>query len=54
MTGSTDNKALAFGAAIGLALGAGVGVVFDNIALGAGVGLVIGVVFGLMRSRRKR
>lgn len=50
-------KAAMFGAAIGIALGAGNGVVFHNIPLGAGAGLVLGLGLGLLvgslRARRK-
>ncbi|HET7592947.1 MAG TPA: hypothetical protein VFK00_08100 [Rhodanobacteraceae bacterium] len=50
-------KAAAFGAAIGIALGAGNGVVFGNIPLGAGAGLVLGVglglVIGSLRAKRR-
>lgn len=40
---------------IGLALGAGIGVIFDNIALGTAIGVVAGAaLMAIMSSARKR
>ena len=39
---------------IGLAVGAGLGVVFDSIPLGVGLGLVFGVVIGLIQKNRNQ
>jgi hypothetical protein len=47
-------KYLGQGAALGVCLGAGLGVVMHNIPLWAGVGLVFGVVIGLILSKRKQ
>ena len=40
--------------ALGLTLGAGVGVVLHNIALGAGIGLVFGAALGATWSKRSK
>lgn len=38
--------------AIGLTLGAGIGIVTDNLAIGAGIGLLIGVLIMMIMQKR--
>jgi hypothetical protein len=37
---------------IGVAIGAGLGVLFDNIAVGAGMGVALGMALGGLLARR--
>ena len=37
---------------LGVAIGAGLGVVFDNIAVGAGAGVALGVALAALLGRR--
>lgn len=46
-----DRKFVRF-VALGVALGAGRGVVFRNIPIGVGVGLLIGLMIALVKSRK--
>jgi len=38
---------MAYGAGVGVALGSGLGVVFDSIAIGAGIGVALGAAIGM-------
>jgi uncharacterized membrane protein len=35
--------------AVGLAMGAGIGLLFDNLTMGMAIGLMLGIVFGQTR-----
>lgn len=48
---SKRRNALLRGVAIGLALGAGIGVALGNVAIGIGVGLALGAGIGVAQSR---
>jgi hypothetical protein len=39
---------------IGIAIGAGLGVVFGNVAIGAGAGVALGVILAVLVGRRSR
>ena len=39
---------------IGLAMGAGLGVVFEQVPLGVGLGLAVGVAIGLIQRKRNQ
>ncbi len=47
-----SNKRLGQWIAIGVAVGDGLGVAFDNIAIGVAIGLCLGVAVGAMQSKR--
>lgn len=50
-----SRNGVATGVALGLVLGAGVGMlVFDNLALGGGIGLLVGIVVGAAFDARSR
>lgn len=36
---------------VGIAVGAGLGVVFDNLPIGIGIGMMLGVLLGTLRGR---
>jgi hypothetical protein len=40
--------------AVGIAMGAGVGVLFENMAVGVAIGLVLGIAFGSATTGRDR
>ncbi len=48
------NKRPAAFIGVGLAIGAGMGVVFGNLAMGIGLGLVVGALIAAVRSRRSK
>lgn len=47
---SRSSELLLYGAGFGVALGAGVGSAFGEVALGAGIGTAIGAAFGVFLS----
>lgn len=47
-----SNKRLGQWIAIGVAIGAGLGVAFDSIPIGVAIGLCFGVAIGALQSRR--
>jgi hypothetical protein len=48
-----SNKSMGMWVAIGVAIGAGVGVALDNIALVMGIGIALGVAIGAAQMKKK-
>jgi F0F1-type ATP synthase membrane subunit c/vacuolar-type H+-ATPase subunit K len=53
---SNEPKTQSYGywIAIGLAIGAGIGVALDNLAIGVSIGLAIGVALSAVQSQRNK
>ena len=49
-----SGSTMEFWIAVGLVLGAGMGVAMDNIAAGMGAGIALGVVIGVSANRRNK
>ncbi len=50
-----ENKATSvtgLGLVFGVAIGAGLGIIFDNLAIGAGIGIVIGAIIDSYKNKK--
>jgi hypothetical protein len=50
----TGNDNLMTGIGVGVAIGAGIGLLLDNLAMGIGIGIALGISIGMMLDNQRK